>query len=845
MKKKSINRLGCISFIAGLLLCICSAALGQNYTMTNSWAINAGSVNWFSSSANSERSMAYNPATGHLLVVSRASGNRVVILNAADGSSNSLLNLTGIMTSGSSITFAISQICCTTDGVIYLCDLTSPASNTTNNFIVYRWANESATPSIAFQGSVSSSAGGSANRYGDNLALTGSGTGTILAAGANAGGGIIFLTTTDGATFSVTGLTNSTATSGDLQPGLDFYSTNSYFSKHAGATAFHYSTLNLATGTTQETTTNSALSGYGPLKVGASSNWLCSLFTTTAASGTGHYVSLYNIGTGSPFGNLTYVTSNAMVATAGSGNGNLTGAVAISGSNVYVLDTDVSIEAFQILPVVVLTPPAATVSPASETEYAGNPGFSFTASTTGSLPISFQWYFTSNGVTSPLSGATNQSYSFSPATTNMAGSYFVAVSNAAGTNVSAAVTLTVQTPFATGRMTNLWSLQPGSRFYLDNASYDQRGLAYDPLDGSLLLASRYPTNCIAVLNATTGADKWLMNVDPSVINGANATYPLNLVGVGDDGVVYGVPLVLAGQTGFQLFVWNDDTPGSEPQFAFQGDPGNGLPARWGDSMAVKGAGGDTMILLGPGGATNIVSVLTSSDGGFTFNPTVLTVTDPNNSSLVGFAQLGIAWGPGNTFWTKSVSYNLRQISYNLQAGTATVLNNYNTPFQGTQGTAIGVDVTNSLLAMLAFDSPPSVRLYDIWFAQQNPNITPDLVDQGLFPVNFPNQNFTGAVAFADPYFWVLDSNNGLEAYQIDTSVLSAFNVQPPSIQGANTVLSWPSKPGRTYEVQVQRQPSIGTNWANAAAPFASSSSTTTFTDTAGTGTNAYYQVIGR
>src|SRR6202020_1808200 len=124
---------------------------------------------------------------------------------------------------------------------------------------------------------------------------------------------------------------------------------------------------------------------------------------------------------------------------------------------------------------VVFGPPTATVTPASETEYVGNPGFSFTAVPTGSLPITYQWYVTTNNVTTPISGATNIDYSFANATTNMTGSYSVSVSNGAGTNISPVATLTVQTPFTTGRMTNIWSLQPGSRFYLDNASYSQRG----------------------------------------------------------------------------------------------------------------------------------------------------------------------------------------------------------------------------------------------------------------------------------------------------------------------------------------------------------------------------------
>lgn len=120
---------------------------------------------------NNTRGMAYNPATGNLLVVSRSIGLRIIRLNAATGDSVGVLDVTGI-TGG---TFALSLIDVTPTGRIFAANLTTnPAGNPNatpvvnpNPLKIYTWENETATPVVAYSGDLN----GTTLRYGDSFRL--------------------------------------------------------------------------------------------------------------------------------------------------------------------------------------------------------------------------------------------------------------------------------------------------------------------------------------------------------------------------------------------------------------------------------------------------------------------------------------------------------------------------------------------------------------------------------------------------------------------------------------------------------------------------------------------------
>ncbi|MDZ7306218.1 MAG: DUF4623 domain-containing protein, partial [candidate division KSB1 bacterium] len=173
------------------LLLLAGTAFSQ-VKLTPNWEIKADAVSWFKVD-NNTRGLAYNPTTDHVLVVSRTGAPRVVILNAANGDSLGTMDLTNV----GGGTFPINLIDVDENGVIYACNL---SVSTSSNFKVYRWANETAQPTVAFDGLFPTNP----HRYGDAFAVVGSGANTeIYAAG---GGNTLYaglLTSGDGVTYVV------------------------------------------------------------------------------------------------------------------------------------------------------------------------------------------------------------------------------------------------------------------------------------------------------------------------------------------------------------------------------------------------------------------------------------------------------------------------------------------------------------------------------------------------------------------------------------------------------------------------------------------------------------------
>lgn len=179
---------------------------------TNGWLQPGSSA--YLGTANNERGIAYG--NGHLYLVSRTGGTFVRILDSQTGSDLGGLSTTGV----SGGTFTLNTIGVSGDGTIYANNLTT-ASNTTA-FTVYSWANESATPTVAYSG-----AGLSGARIGDSLAVTGSGSSTLLAVGfgntpavtGNNGYGII---SPSSSAFTSVSFTSPAPSAGDFRLGITF-----------------------------------------------------------------------------------------------------------------------------------------------------------------------------------------------------------------------------------------------------------------------------------------------------------------------------------------------------------------------------------------------------------------------------------------------------------------------------------------------------------------------------------------------------------------------------------------------------------------------------------------------
>ncbi len=180
-----------VSGLLFLVLLSTQALVGQKFTQR--WKIDPGSRPQFPASGDFYRGAAYNPVTDRYLVVSRAIGLKVYVLSASTGALLDSLNVTGI-TGG---IFALNEIEVARDGVIYGANLTIQSGADTV-YKIYRWANETAIPTVAFSGRPGTA------RIGDSFDVAGTGTGTVIYASGNAATSVVqTFRTTDGANFTL------------------------------------------------------------------------------------------------------------------------------------------------------------------------------------------------------------------------------------------------------------------------------------------------------------------------------------------------------------------------------------------------------------------------------------------------------------------------------------------------------------------------------------------------------------------------------------------------------------------------------------------------------------------
>jgi hypothetical protein len=177
---------------SAVLVTLATGSLASAATLTalssfagDGWlAPGEGGATWLDTT-NNTRGMAYNPTTGNVIVVSRQGGNNIRIVNGTSGVPTGTLNLgSGVISGG---TFAINMVGVADDGTIYVSNLA--ANTNANGMKIYRWANESATPTTFVDSTTVTSISGITPRLGDSLDVIGSGSATRIVAGFAVGSG--------------------------------------------------------------------------------------------------------------------------------------------------------------------------------------------------------------------------------------------------------------------------------------------------------------------------------------------------------------------------------------------------------------------------------------------------------------------------------------------------------------------------------------------------------------------------------------------------------------------------------------------------------------------------------
>jgi hypothetical protein len=777
-----------------------------NSVVTQLWNAPVGSQPFLTVN-NDSRGIAYDTNLQRVIVANYSSGSKLYLLDANTGASVGIMNMTG--TSFPGMTGGVDQVGAGDDGAVYACNLV-----TGGGFLLYRWAaaDTNSVATTAYSGDPSS---GSNDRWGDTMAVRGAGTGTQILIGSK-GTNVVVFTTPDGVNFYPTLIAVTNVPAGFSGTGVAFGAGNTFWAKRSGGNLYAVSYDPLTGVGGAYLNYNAAIGQIPSLLTGLGVDPVNNILSGVDTATRNHGLELYQLtGTSDPpvlFEQAFFPSYNS--------NPNQNAAVAMKFPRVYGLDVNNGIVAITYGPPAV-TSPTITSPPGNQTVYTNDPAVSFTVGVSGSLPLYFQWRF--NGVNIP--NATNRTYTINYPALSAAGSYDVIVHNLGGYRTSAPpAVLTLLTPVVSGTVTQAWSLAGGSRPYLDN-NYGTRGLAYDTNTATVLVCSAATTN-IYVLNAADGSDLFNLNT----LGLLPGYFTLDQVGVADDGAVYACNLAgspLGYDAKFAITRWDSVSPGAGLSQAYgPGDPGSGSGDRWGDTMAVRGAGVNTEILIGSYGGSTAV-LFTTSDG-FTFTPHIITVA----GVPTGFTGLGIAFGSGDTFWAAGGDgYNLRQVSFNRGTWAGTVVGSFTNPTQSPSGfVGLGVDTVNNVLSGICFrDTPTDLQLY-LLSAGTNP---PALFEQGFFGSANPVAQQSGASAINNGKAFGLSVNNGLLAlnYQVPVVLPSGQTTITGFTYNTNTVtLRWQSVAGKLYQVQYANVVTGGP-WNNAGPVLNSVGPTVSYTET--------------
>lgn len=740
------NRLSSLRLVSQLSLALLLSAFSRGDELQLLWQIAPGDRTYITT-GNTERGVAYNPITKHVLVVSRSDAT-IYILDAETGADVGTLNMgDGIVSGG---TFPMNMIGVSDDGVIYMANL---STSTTAPFLrVYRWASEAAeAPTVAFEGDPAGAneegVSNNPQRWGDSMDVRGAGASTQILFGSNAGSVAALLTTTDGETFTSKLITEAQI-AGAL--GVSFGAGNTIWTKKGGASPqpLRHVQFDPATGAgtvLHEFPSSQFPATIGQVDVNGASNILAAIAIETPDN-----VKVYDISDLS----APPVLIDAENFPADNANGNAVGSVVATGDLIFALDTNNGLVAYRLIESVTAPSFVAPLPPATLNIIEG--GYARIAlNVSGTAPFTYRW--SKDGTV--LASETGSQLLLTNVTGGTAGAYEVIVSNSAA-SITNTTTVAITPSTRSARATELWRLPAGSRAYLGEANND-RGIAYNPANGHLLVASRAGGLNIYVLDGATGAELHKLQVPTDVVTGG--TFAINMLAVADDGAVYVANLVTGG-TGYRIYRWANDAASTVPTVAYEGDDGSGL--RLGDTFDARGSGVNTQLLAGHNETTAAEQpeppaafiVYTTADGE-TFTANRFEVAD----APAGSSRLGAAFGEGNTVFAKAPNHPLRQFSFDLAAASATLSNTFDIVNPAGIG-PIGYDPVNKLLGGISvLTTPDNLELYQL----DNAGTNLTLVDQDFFASDNPNPNGVGSVDFGGGNVYALDVNNGLIALKIN------------------------------------------------------------------------------
>jgi hypothetical protein len=309
-------------------------------------------------------------------------------------------------------------------------------------------------------------------------------------------------------------------------------------------------------------------------------------------------------------------------------------------------------------------------------------------------------------------------------------------------------------------------LPPGDRAYLTSDN-TQRGIAYNPATGHVLIANRAGGSSINIIDGTTGADLGALQGIGDVTGG---TFAINMIGAADDGAIYVGNLTTNSTTSpFKIYRWADESSAA-PTVAFSGDPLAG--SRIGDSFDVRGSGTGTQLVGGYGNApavagNNSFAVFTTADGSSYTSTHIAVGTNP---PAAGDFRLGITFLDSDTVIGSQAAPGPGRVVDITGVGTGTLNTSFSldAAFINPMDYAVLGGVPVLAAVNTATDGESKLWVYDM----TNPALPVLLASLDNLPgAAVANGNGVGQVKIRDTgggnaIIYALNANNGIQAFEL-------------------------------------------------------------------------------
>lgn len=352
--------------------------------LTPAWSALPGSRPYLTTD-NTQRGLAYNPATSNLLVASRTPGNTLAVLDAATGEHRRNLKTTdenglNVIAGG---TLPLNMIGVSDDGVIYAGNLVTDGSAAP--FILYRWEDDGAdTPPLALTPAAGLSV---PQRWGDTMDIRGDGVDVEILLGSRSGTAFALLTTADGFEFNAQVFEVDGVNPGAFGLGIAFGPGDTVFGTANGQPLVHVA-FNRAAGTA--TLARSYPAVAVPNAVSFVGTLVASNYLAGVALENPHNVQLFSL---ADLDNPVLADQELILPQQINANG--TGSVDFGGGRLFVLDTNHGLRAYTLGAGGVVGGPATLSAPAVSGgqlafQLAGTAGAQYVVEFTAAFPAA-QW----------------------------------------------------------------------------------------------------------------------------------------------------------------------------------------------------------------------------------------------------------------------------------------------------------------------------------------------------------------------------------------------------------------------------------------------------------------------